>query len=206
MKRIYYTRSDGGVAVCSPSPGGRLVRGMGLNGGDTTEFVISLPLSNAFAAIGLGRGWSNEKLALVNVEYAESEDEFISRIQSKDVPSDAMNVAVVDDADRPANRVFRNAWRQTGALAPHVDMPLARAIKTDLIREERAKVLPPNGMGALDVKLRDAMADGNTAEITRLRAAIQQWRDLPAATQDDLTDMTNPSSLEKWQPVWPPES
>lgn len=40
----------------------------------------------------------------------ESEDDFIARIRAKDVPDDAVEVEVIEQADLPSNRERRNDW------------------------------------------------------------------------------------------------
>ena len=198
-KRIAYTRPDGGVSVVVPSPGARLVARIAMAGvGENVEFDPPVRLSNAFAAVGLGRGWSDEKIALADIQYAETESEFLAFIQRKDVPADAANTVVVDKFDLPVSRVFRNALRQNGAAIPVVDMPVARDIKTDIVRVERDLRL-----AAEDIAYMHADEQNDAAEKQRIATKKQVLRDLPSTIQGELNQQRTPEDLEAWQPTWP---
>lgn len=154
MKRIFYTRPDGGVSVVCPAP----------------EFMACF----------------------------ESEAEGIAAVRAKSVPADATNIREGDVADLPRRGSFRNAWEQTGATAPEVDMPKARAIKTNLIRPERNKRLV-----ALDIDYMRADEAGNIPEKERIAVVKQELRDLPVTIQSDLDAIDQPEELEVYEPTWP---
>lgn len=61
------------------------------------------------------------------VNKFETEDEAMVTIQTKDVPSDASDVQIVDKTAILTDRSFRNAWRQTAGIIS-VNMPKARSI------------------------------------------------------------------------------
>lgn len=98
MKIVVYTRPDGGVTELFPSPFARLCSGFVLNGEtQTLEQVCPLDiLQRTFGAI--------EPI------YAETEDEFVSRIAAKDVPAGATNVTCLDFEGLPSDPATRGAW------------------------------------------------------------------------------------------------
>lgn len=145
---------------------------------------------------------SDGGVSVVNLPSEATDEDFAKELEMVKAERQPADTPVIVEDPRPASRYFRNAWGRNGNRIA-VDMSRARAIKTDHIRVERAKVLPPNGMGALDVELRDAMLDGNAFEIARLRTVIQQWRDLPATIQPDLEAISTPEALETYEPRWP---
>lgn len=108
----------------------------------------------------------------------------------KDVPS-GKAYTIVDTAEIPVDRTFRNAWeRQNNAVA--VNMPKARNLKRDMIRVERAAELE-----RLDVEFMRALENGNAGEQNRIKAEKQRYRDVPAnpkieqaATPDALKALT----------------
>jgi hypothetical protein len=57
----------------------------------------------------------------------ESEADWFARVIAKSIPASATDVHVINRADLPADRTFRDAWRHRGGKL-HVDMDHARAI------------------------------------------------------------------------------
>ena len=106
-----------------------------------------------------------------NIREDETEDGFLERIRAKDVPSDASNARIVDVADLPKDRTFRNAWRADLT----VDMPKAREIHRDRLRAMRAPLLQ-----ALDVEYQKADERGDPTEKQRIAAKKQGLRDATA--------------------------
>lgn len=114
-KRIFYTRSDGGVNIVTPTP----------------EFVSRF----------------------------NTEAEALAAVQAKDIPSDATVVTVMDVADIPKDRTFRDAWVQSVPGTIITNMPMARHIHTT------------------------RMADARDVEITRLKIEEPKQRLDGATTQ-----------------------
>jgi hypothetical protein len=98
-KRIIYPTDIGGVAIIVPAPDAR------------GEVLVSEAV------------YEGEKLVQEAVYRDETDDEFIARIAAKDVPpvvvfgpegsvisSTARAYKIVDVADIPTDRTFRNAW------------------------------------------------------------------------------------------------
>lgn len=57
----------------------------------------------------------------------EGEETFVLRVTAKAIPSWAQNLRIIDEADAPADRFFRDAWVVKGAKV-EVDLPRAKVI------------------------------------------------------------------------------
>lgn len=101
----------------------------------------------------------------------------IDQVLAKDLPPGVTGL-IVDAIDIPADRSFRNAWKQNGRLVEH-DMTKAREIHRNRIREARAPRL-----AELDVAMQRELekAKPNTAAVTAQKQAL---RDAPAAPSVD---------------------
>ena len=78
---------------------------------------------------------------------------------------------LIDNADVPTDRTFRNAWRDTGTIT--TDMPVAREIHREKLRRlRRPKLLE------LDVEYMKALEDGDTAATKRIAKQKQELRDV----------------------------
>lgn len=129
---------------------------------------------------------------------AETEDEYIERTRAQDVPAGATNVHVCEAAELPYRGGLRAAWTQTSAAPPSVDMGKAQAIKLALLRRMRDERLKQ-----LDGPELRAMAQGDQAELDRVRGVKQVLRDIPLTVQPDLEAITDPRTLDEYEPVWP---
>ena len=107
-----------------------------------------------------------------NIREGETEGVFLERIRAKDVPGDALNARVVDWADVPQDRTFRNAWLvdltvdMTKAREIHRDrlramrVPLLQALDTEYLRaDERADLIAKQTIAAKKQALREVTAD-----------------------------------------------
>ncbi len=90
------------------------------------------------------------------------------------LPEDAANVAVIDQSVIPTDRTFRDAWTRKKERV-EVDMPRARDILRNRLREERKEKL-----AALDVEYQRADEVGDKKMKTEIAAKKQVLRDLPA--------------------------
>lgn len=84
-QRIIYPTDEGGVAIVVPAPAAR------------GEVLVSEAV------------YEGEKLVQEAVYRDETDEEFIARIVAKDVPA-GKAFKIVDVADIPSDRTFRNAW------------------------------------------------------------------------------------------------
>jgi hypothetical protein len=176
MKAIAYTRPDGGLSICRPSSGARLASSITLADGTVLRADPSQPVDLFM------RGWPIEG---ATAEWAETEEEFLARIIARDVPPDATNVTVVDGV--PADRAFRAAWRVIGAVIDH-DMPVARTLLRDLLRQERGQRFL-----ALDGLWMRSIARGENAIAAAIEAKREAMRNWP--TDPRIPDCTDVPSL-----------
>jgi hypothetical protein len=86
---------------------------------------------------------------------------------------------LIDLSALPADRAYRNAWKDTGTTIVH-DMPKAREIHRGKLRELRAPVL-----AALDVEWMKAVAAKKNPDADAVEAKRQVLRDLPADPRID---------------------
>lgn len=197
MKRIIYTRPDGGLTVCVPAEGCRLAKWVVLPSGDVLVGVLTgvsvLPEEMVAEALGrielivgktvvprpvdrFVRNWPVEGAV---AEWAETESEWLARVAAKSVPKDATDVQVVDESAIPADRTFRNAWKAGTGKVEH-DMAKCREIQKSRLREIRAPKL-----AALDVEFMRALEAGDNAKCAEIAAQKQALRDVtkdPAIT------------------------
>lgn len=80
---------------------------------------------------------------------------------------------IVERADIPVDRTYRNALRHDGSAFSH-DMEHARRLHLDIVRQERNAQFP-----ALDVAWMKAMGQGDTKAAAEVEAQRQALRDLP---------------------------
>ena len=151
MKKIIYTRPDGGLSVVTP-------------------VINTYPVREDI-----------------------TENQALDRAMKK-LPADALNVRVVDEADIPTDRTFRNAWKDAGSGAVTHDMEKCREIHKDRLRAYRAPQL-----AALDVAYMRADELGDAKEKARVAAEKQALRDITkhpaiaaATTPEELKNISLP--------------
>lgn len=105
-----------------------------------------------------------------------TEDDALQRALSKDVPADAINMRVVDEADIPTDREYRNAWEDDGA-AIRTNIEKARTIFDERVRREKV-------VKARELRDREDAGEDVTAERDALRAVNPDSR--AAQTLDEL--------------------
>lgn len=169
MKKIIYSQPDGTVAVVTPCEGARLATSVTLNDGTVME-------SDAKPVGEFMRRWPVDG---ATASWAETEAEFVARITANDLPETATDVAIFDEADLPADRVFREAWRISGG-AVTVHMPAAREIYRAQLRVSRTPLL-----AALDVAFMRALESGDAVKQAEIIAKKQALR---AVTEDPAID------------------
>lgn len=178
MKKIIYTKADGGIAVVHPFEGARLALSVTLAGGHV------LHSAEAMQADRFARRWPVEG---ATAQWAESEDAFLARVVAKSVPKDGANILFVDESDIPQDRTFRDAWTHDGRGITH-DMDKCREIHKDRLRQLRAPQL-----AALDVEYQRADERQDIAAKQRISAQKQALRDV---TKDPrIASAVGPSDL-----------
>ena len=121
-------------------------------------------------------------------------EEFLDWVMKKDVPMDAVNPRLIEESELPSQeRDFRDAWKDNGARV-EVDMPKAREIHLNRIREKRNAKL-----AELDVEVLKNLS--KPSEVARLEQEKQALRDLPETIQSQLDAATTASELLKIQPI-----
>lgn len=109
------------------------------------------------------------------------------RARGKCIPEDAADVRVIDASELPTDRTFRDAWRDQGGIV--VDMPAAREIHKERLREVRAPLLE-----ALDIEYTRADEQKNDAKKAEIAAKRQALRDV---TSDPAIEVaTTPEALK----------
>lgn len=94
------------------------------------------------------------------------------------LPSDAINPRITNDpAELPTDRIFRNAWVDTGKKIDH-DISKCQAITKERLRIEREPLFAAN-----DIKLQNALADGD--DKAKAEAIVERDR------LRNLTDIVN---------------
>jgi len=119
IRKILYTRPDGGVSIVQP----------------VRNTVGEVP----------------------GITDAEIEQRAFAKL-----PADAINSQFIDLSAIPADRTFRNAWRQNGATV-QIDLPAARAFMEKRIEEQRR-------IKIRDVLEREALGENVSVEKASIRA------------------------------------
>ena len=101
MKKIVFTRPDGGLSVMIPVEGARLAFAITLSDGTVIGKATPVPVEQ------LKGRWP---IPGAIAQFAETEDEFVNRIRIGDVPANAINVQIVDSSLIPTDRTNRDAW------------------------------------------------------------------------------------------------
>lgn len=172
MKRIAYRRPDGGLSIVIPVEGGRLARSVTIDG-ETMKAAPPVPVSLMCG---------NWPKVGATAEWAETEDEFATRIAEKDVPAGALDVAIIEADSLPADRTFRDAWALSGGTVGH-DMAKAREIAHAMRRAQRAEEMAPHDrVVALAIPGTDVA--GAEAARAALRTKYAEKQDAIDAAQD----------------------
>jgi len=102
---------------------------------------------------------------------------------------------ITDPATLPQDRTFRNAWKDDGSRKVVHDMPRARAIHMDRIREARAPKLE-----ALDRDWMRATGQGKASEVAQIEVQRQRLRDIPQSL-----DLSKAQTVDELKTIWPAE-
>lgn len=159
--KIAITRPDGGVSIMSFLTVGR---GNSLpNGADWLDKAIG--------------SWSRPPTdAVVAEEVARA------------IP-DAVAWQRILDSEVPKDRTFRDALVVKGGALTH-DMETARELARDMLRHQRAAVMPE-----LDGEWMRAIGQDKKAEADKIEADRQVWRDAPADPKIDAAQTTGELAL-----------
>jgi len=162
MKKIVYTDVNGNLCIVHPLEGARLAYGATLPSGKTIKFEKT-PIDK------FAKKWP---ISGLNPLWAETEQEFIERIISKDIPTNASNINILEEQNVPKDREFRNAWK-LDASGISIDMQKAKELKRQKLRLLRIPFLKN-----LDTEYLRADENGDTAEKQRIAQQKQALRDV----------------------------
>jgi hypothetical protein len=124
----------------------------------------------------------------------ETEDDFLAGVIARAVPA-GVPTRLVDDSDPGLqDRTFRNAFEDTG-VAVQVNMPKARVIHMDRIRQKRNEELQK-----LDIPFMMASERNDQEAVSKIATQKQKLRDIPQ--KYDLSGFKTP---EKLKAAWPKE-
>ena len=165
MKRVIFTNVDGGLTVLNFAP------------------EMFAPKSATRGALA-----NEDSLAL-----DATEAEVFAWCKAKMVPADAIDVQEVDAAKIPTDRTYRNAWKTDGAGGVGHDMPKARDIHRDKMRDARKPKL-----AALDVEYQRADEAGNAATKSQVATSKQALRDVTATPEIEAAQ-----TVDELAAVWP---
>ena len=104
-------------------------------------------------------------------------DEAIETARAK-LPADAIGPRIVDELAVPADRTFRNAWKQNGFVIEH-DMPKARDIQEQRIKDSQR-------MKIRDILEREVLGENVIAEKASVRALNPRALVDSATSADEL--------------------
>ena len=199
MKAIIYRSSKGNTCIVRPALGARLCVGFTLNG-ELVEVEWPVMFDRLAVAYGLyplitaidAEGFPYlDQLALdnLNIQWTETEDEFIDRLRKSDVPPAATNVSLVEEGIIPLDRTFRNA------LNPDLthDLAKCRAIWRDKMRLRRIPLL-----AALDAEYMKADEVGDLDTKRQIASRKQELRDVTSLPGIDAAQ-----TPEELKTVWP---
>lgn len=182
MKRIVYQRSDGGLSVVHPFEGARLALAVTVDG--VTRSSECPQTVDSFY-----RRWP---VAGAVVDWAETEDEFVSRLAEKEAAKGRTPI-IVEEVGVPTDRTFRDAWQLSGTKIEH-NMEKCRSIHRQRLRALRAPLL-----AALDVEWMQATEQGkSTVEIVAKKQALRDctaYAPIEAATTPEELHVAVPPVL-----------
>jgi hypothetical protein len=168
-------RPDGGVSLCQIARKQRDDE----TDKDFLHAVTRRELSNLLA-VAHGTAMSGEEF----VAYLKQHDEAMT-IESEAAKIGVVVVGILNSADIPTDRTFRNAWKDDNGIK--VDMGKAKDLTKDRLRNERKPLLE-----AQDVAFQRALESGaSTTEIVKEK---QRLRDITKQV-DALTSLDELKAL-----------
>ena len=115
----------------------------------------------------------------------------IEQVMAKDVPK-GVSAKIVNTSVIPSDRYFRAAWKRKGLSAIEIDLPKAREIKKEKLREERKPFFEK-----LDVEFMIADEQNDTDKKTEIAIKKQALRDI-TNYPDDESDLI---ALKNYRPI-----
>ena len=189
-KRICYTLA-GNLSVVVPCPIERLVSRIVWGDGRVSGMVVESAIWVSIAKL-LGRSSMPTELMVM---VGETDDEFAARIQAKDVPAGATGVRIIDVADLPNDRYFRNAWADNGT-AIRIPITGARGVHKQRLMERRDAVMPK-----LRDKIEAAEDAGDAVLLVSLKAKRAALRNIATKINTDLSAINTLAGIKAYAPT-----
>ena len=182
MKKHYaLTRTDGGASIMEIVPHAVRIKGV--------VFPVIYKAGTLVVLLETGEGgFVPDNAELIYATPAECLAKWTPARRAE-----VVSVREIALSDCPTDRVFRNAWKDGGTKI-EIDMPKAREIKRDDLRQLRAPL-----MVDLDVAYMRADEAGDVVEKRRIAAKKQALRDVPADPAIDAA--ATPEALKAVAPV-----
>ena len=129
----------------------------------------------------------------------DTDDDLLERLIARKqadggIPSVA-SYRIIDHSEVPSDRIFRDSWEDTGTGPVQVNLPKARGIHMDRIRQVRNAELVKK-----DVDFMRAIEAGDTSAQSTIAAEKQTLRDIPQTY--NLSCFKTPEELKA---AWPKE-
>lgn len=121
------------------------------------------------------------------INFNETEEAFLLRIASKDVPQ-GCEWRIVDVSEIPSDRTFRGAWEDSDGIK--VNMTKARQIHMNRLRDKRKPKLE-----ALDKEQLRGLEDNDAVKLDEIKAKKKSLRDITQTF--DLTRFATPEALKE---------
>jgi hypothetical protein len=169
MKKILYTRPDGGVSIVIPSPKESIEQALCRY--NDVQWENILPLLDA---VDNDPNFSIHKVEDIIKMRPLTQEEYETHVRERSVPVDAINVRDIADSDIPASREFRNAWVDvTPESSIDIDCEKARNIKLEELRRVRNLELSKS-----DIEMTKALEEADSVKIKDLKTKRQSLRDI----------------------------
>jgi hypothetical protein len=114
----------------------------------------------------------------------------IGEVIEKDIPNDATNIFIINVADLPSDRAYRDAWKHDKGVIS-LNMERARVICMDKLRDERKPILE-----SLDIDWMKAIGTKNETLADEIESKRQALRDMPITLSTNLADAKTQDDLK----------
>lgn len=176
MKVAVYTNKDGGLTVQIPANNVYVLLS------DETKFVT---IDGDVSDLLIDREVKSiESTFIVPAQYRKATSE---EIFARDIPK-GTDYRVVDSADLPQDRHFRQAWEHSDGAVSH-NMDKCRELHKEHLRQKRAPLL-----AALDLEYMKADESGDAEKKSTISAKKQSLRDI--TKHPDISKAASPEELK----------
>jgi hypothetical protein len=180
MKKIVYTRSDGGLSIVHPY----------LSIDDIPFALALLREEEVEIVLPIVNGQIDDFLLIEKLkEYQRVQDFMVNRAHIKSIPSDASDIKIIDEEKIPKDRTFRSAFEQSGENIV-INMEKAKTIHFERLKEACRNEIEKDENEFI-------LNEGEISEKrTLLRQSILSLYAQPMSTPEELKGLW-PESIEK---------